>query len=141
MTATPANSASKPAKATRRRAPAKKAPAKSAKPAPPTTDSAGKRLVKELSHDDDTYSIKVLIARAGETAGWLERLDAIINGDQREWLRLIVHDDTVEVHVDNAIREARQLQTELRHLLAEIFKQRAKIPMSDDDDGDVTANL
>jgi len=134
----PANSTTKPAN---KSAPRKAAPArKSAKSKAPAT-TAGSRLVAQLSTDDDTYSVKVLIERAGKTADWLERLDRVINGDRREWLLLKVGTDTVEVMVDSPIREARQLQTELRHLLAEIFRQRAKIPMSDDDDDDVLTGL
>lgn len=99
--------------------------------------SAGQRLVAELSKSDDTYSVKVLIERAGQTADWLERLDAVINGERREWLRLKDGNGATEVMVDSPIREARQLQTELRHLLAEIFRQRVKLPGDGDDDDDV----
>jgi acyl-CoA synthetase (AMP-forming)/AMP-acid ligase II len=103
-------------------------------------ESAGKRLIRELSQPGDSYSIKTLIERAGQTADWLTRLDGVLNGDRREWMSLKIGTETVEVVVNNALREARQLQTELRHLLGEIFRQRANIPMSDDDD-DVLADL
>lgn len=122
--ARPANS---PGNTANKTAASKRTPARRRK-------TAGQRLVAELSSDHDTYSVQVLIERAGQTADWLEHLDKVINGDRRAWLQLKIGTDTVEVFVDAPIREARQLQTELRHLLAEIFRQRAKLPIGGDDD-------
>lgn len=103
--------------------------------------TAGQRLIEALSQPDDTYSVKTLIERAGQTVNWLERLDALINGDQREWLRLSLNGDTVEVVVNDPIQKASKLQNDLRYFLAEIFRQRAKLPAGDDGDDDVTSNL
>lgn len=104
--------------------------------------SAGLRLTEELSKPGDPYSVTKLIERAAQHADWLEKLDGLLSGSRSEWITVRVNRDQVlEIQVDNALREARQLTTELRHLLAEIHRQRAGIPMGDDDDDDVTAGL
>lgn len=110
--------------------------------APRKTKSAGARLTEELSQPTDSYSVVKLIERAAQHADWLEKLDGILSGSRSEWIQLRINrDQVIEVQVDNALREARQLTTELRHLLAEIHRQRAGIPMGNDDDDDVTAGL
>lgn len=106
------------------------------------TPSAGDRLTDELSKPGDPYSVTKLIERAAQHANWLEKLDGLLSGSRSEWIRLRLNrDQVVEVQVDNPLREARQLTTELRHLLAEIHRQRAGIPMGDDDDDDVLNGL
>jgi hypothetical protein len=108
-----------------------------AKP-PPT---AGQRLLSELSAPGDDYSLQLLVSRAAKTADWLERLDALLAGDEDAWLRVrLSRDDVVEVRVDNALSEARQQTTVLRHLLGAIHQRRAGIPMVSEDDDDL-ANL
>lgn len=102
------------------------------------TKTPGERLIAELSHAGDSYSLQILIDRAAQTADWLDKLGALINGRRAAWMHVRVNRDQVlEVRIDGAMRESRQLTTELRHLLAEIHRQRASIPMGPDDDDDL----
>jgi hypothetical protein len=115
------------------------APQKRRQPPPP---SAGTRLVAELSKADDPYAITILIVEAGRLATRLEKLDALLTGDADAWLRLRINgDQTVEVKVDGALAEARQSATVLRHLLAEVHRQRALIPLLGEDDSDDLAGI
>jgi hypothetical protein len=102
------------------------------------TKTAGQRLIDELSQPDDPYTLQMLIGRAAQTADWLDKLADLINGKRAAWMHVRVNRDQVlEVRIDGAMRESRQLTTELRHLLAEIHRQRASIPMGPDDDDDL----
>lgn len=95
-----------------------------------------------MSKPNDPYSVQLLIDQAAHTVNQLDKLRKLTSGEIAEWLTLKLGPQVVAVTVDNPIREARQLTTELRHLLAEIHRQRAGIPMGDDDENDdVTANL
>lgn len=100
--------------------------------------TAGQRLTQELSRSSDPFSIRLLIERAAHTADWLERCTELLNGKRSAWMHVRVNRDQVlEVRIDNALREARQLTVELRHLMAEIHRQRAAIPMGPVDDDDL----
>lgn len=103
-------------------------PARSSKP------SAGARLIAELSKDDDPYSLTFLIEQAAHIADYLERLRQLIDGDRDSWLSLKLGAKTVEVIVNKPLIEARAQAEQLRKLLAEIHKQRASIPIEDEDD-------
>lgn len=123
----------------RRRAPAGKPP------------GAGERLRTELAKDGDPYGVTVLINQAARVADRLESLDRLLSGDGSMWLQLDpaivnqlsdkVAEVRVDVRVDKPILEERNYTTALRHLLAEIHKQRANIPGSGDDDDDVMDGL
>lgn len=104
--------------------------------------SAGKRLVAELSRDDDPDEITLRIRHAAQIADYIEKCDDLLTGKESAWMQVRVNrDDVVEVRISEPLRERRQLTTELRHLLGAIHGLRAKIPMSDDDDDDVTSGL
>jgi hypothetical protein len=103
--------------------------------------TAGQRLVAELSQPNDPYSVRLLIEQAAYQADVLDKLRKLTSGELAEWTTLKLGPQVVAVTIDNPIREARQVTTELRHLLAEIHRQRANIPMGDDDDDDVTRDL
>jgi hypothetical protein len=96
--------------------------------------SAGARLIAELSKDDDPYSLTFLIEQAGHTADYLERLRQLIDGDRDSWVSLKLGAKTVEVIVNKPLIESRAQAEQLRKLLAEIHKQRASIPIEDEDD-------
>jgi hypothetical protein len=102
--------------------------------------TAGSRLIADLSKDDDPYALTFLIEQAGEIADNLERLSGLLNGERSSWCSLKLGTETIEVVVNDPLREQRQQATVLRHLLAEVHRQRARIPMGDDDD-DVLADL
>ncbi len=123
----PANSTATSAK---KPAPRKRAAAK--KPEP----TAGERLVAELAKDNDPYALRFLIEQAGHIADYLERLQALLTGDRDAWVKVKIGAKTVEVVVNDPLREVRMQSEQLRRMLAEIHRQRAAIPMSGDDGGD-----
>jgi hypothetical protein len=97
--------------------------------------TAGARLVAELSRDDDPYGIQVMVKEAGRIADRLDKLAALLSGEKSAWLSLkLGRDKQIEVKVDNALGEARHQATTLRGLLYEIHRQRAGISMGPDDD-------
>ena len=97
--------------------------------------SAGERLAEELARDGDSITIRELIGHAAQFADLIERCDELISGKRAAWMHVRVNSDQViEVKISDVVRERRQLTTELRHLLAEIHKQRAGLPIAFDDD-------
>lgn len=103
-----------------------------------TPPTAGQRLTRELSRRSDPFEIQLLIERAAHTADWLDKCTDLLNGKRSAWMHVRVNRDQVlEVRIDNALREARQLTVELRHLMAEIHRQRASLPMGRTDDDDL----
>ncbi|WP_244275072.1 hypothetical protein [Mycobacterium europaeum] len=95
-------------------------------------------MTQELSRRGDPFSIRLLIERAAHTADWLEKCTELLNGKRSAWMHVRVNRDQVlEVRIDNALREARQLTVELRHLMAEIHRQRAALPMGPAEDDDL----
>ncbi len=97
--------------------------------------SAGERLAEELSRDGDPFIIQELIRHAAQFTDLIERCDELISGKKSAWMLVRVNSDqVVEVRISDPVREKRQLTTELRHLMSEIHKQRAGLPLSFDDD-------
>lgn len=94
----------------------------------------GKRLIAELSRDDDPYSLTFLIEQAAHIADYLQRLRELIDGDRDTWLSLSLGAKTVEVVVNKPLVEARAQAEQLRKLLAEIHRQRAAIDTGPDED-------
>lgn len=95
----------------------------------------GQRLAEELSRDGDSITIRELIGHAAEFADLIQRCDELIQGKRSAWMHITdSRDGVIEVRIGDAVRERRQLTAELRHLLAEIHKQRAGLPMSFEDD-------
>lgn len=103
--------------------------------------SDGQQLRDELSKDGDSFSVRTLIAQAADIADLIEKLRAITSGDASTLVTLkLGTSQVVQITVDSPVRERRQLAAELRHLLAEIHRQRADVPKEPDDD-DVLAGL
>jgi len=99
--------------------------------------TAGKRLIEDLTRQGDPYAITVLILECGRIADRLEKLDALLSGEQTLWMTLRGdHDGDLYVSVGNPLAEARQQATVLRHLIAAVHRQRAGIPFVGDDDLD-----
>lgn len=97
--------------------------------------TAGQRLAEELARDSDPVTIRELIGHAAQFADLIERCDELISGKRSAWMTVRVNtDQVVEVRIGDVVRERRQLTSELRHLLAEIHRQRAGLPTSFDDD-------
>jgi hypothetical protein len=102
------------------------------------TPTAGERLVADLSRDDDPYGIKVMVTEAGRIADRLDTLASLLSGEKSAWLSLkLGRDKQIEVNVDNALGEARHQATCLRGLLAEIHRQRARVPLLEGEDDDL----
>jgi hypothetical protein len=97
--------------------------------------SAGQRLADELARDGDPVMVRELIGHAAEFADLIERCDELIQGKRSAWMQVkIGRDQNVEVRIGDVVRERRQLTTEMRHLFAEIHKQRAGITLDPEDD-------
>lgn len=105
-----------------------KAPAKRAAAKPKVEKTAGQRLIAELSKDGDPYSLQYLIELAGQTADFLERLTALLNGDRDAWIKVDIGVKTVEVGVNNVLVQHRQQAEQLRKLIGEVQRQRGKAP-------------
>ena len=105
-------------------------------------EMTGSDLVAELSRDDDTISVQVMIREAGRIWDRLAKLDLILSGDVATWSKVVTgRDSVIEVRVDHALQEARQQTATLLRLLAEIEKQRSGAPAGDGDDSDGLAGL
>jgi hypothetical protein len=105
------------------------------RPAP----TPGKRLVAELAHADDPYSLQFQITHAGHTADYLDRLSHLLSGDRGTWLEVKIGAKTVEVVVTDVLRQYRQTAEQLRKLIAAIHSQRALIPNDPSREDDPTA--
>lgn len=99
--------------------------------------TAGERLVDELSHPTDPYSLTFLIEQAGHIADYLERSHQLLSGERSSWVEVKIGAKTVEVIVTNVLVQHRQMAEQLRKLLGEVHRQRAAIPMNDQDDDDL----
>jgi hypothetical protein len=112
------------------------APRKRAPRAPKPT--AGARLLEALSRPGEPYSIGCMVEESARIADRLERLDALLSGEKSAWMQVkLGRDGTAEIKVDNALQEARSQATALRGLLAEIWRQRAKVPLLESEDDDL----
>ncbi|ORA62198.1 hypothetical protein [Mycobacteroides franklinii] len=129
-----------PVKATKRTAAGTKRTATGTGRAPCSAEpGAGERLRAELERKEDGPGLTALIRQAARVADRLETLAGINSGVESSWVRLDLRgiiaaaDDNgrkpatviVEAKIDSTIAEERQQTTLLRHLLAEIHKQRA----------------
>jgi hypothetical protein len=103
-------------------------------------ESAGKRLVDELSQPGDPYTLTFLIELAGDTADQYEHLSALMSNDRGTWTEVKMGAKTVEVVVTDVMRQRRATAEQLRKLLATIAAQRLAIPQSPND-GSVLAGL
>lgn len=96
----------------------------------------GAQLIEELSQPGDGIAMRIMLQEAARIVDRLNRIDALLSGDENLWARLVVGRDSVlEVKVDHVLQESRQQTTVLRHLLAEISRSRGGDPGDDDADG------
>lgn len=100
----------------------------------------------ELGRDGDATGVSLLVKQAARVADRLETIDRLLAGDAAMWATVsLPRPDAkrgrivVEMRVDNLLVEERSQTTLFRHLLGEIHKQRAGIPVGggDDDDDDL----
>ncbi len=100
------------------------------------TDTLGDRLRREMSEDNDTFSVRMLIDQAADIADLIEGLRRIISGNAAEWLSLKLGPQVISVAIDEPVKMRASLSRELRGLLAEIHKQRAPQPSGTPGAGD-----
>jgi len=82
----------------------------------------GQALWDALADDADSASA-VLIAEACRIADRLERLSALVGGEEVEWARVQLPrggDDALVLRVDGALTEARQQTQVLRQILGQL---------------------
>jgi len=94
--------------------------------------TGGQRLYEELALESDSYELTALIVEACRIKDRLDFLHRILTGDEDLWLRLVPtrgNTEVLEIRVDSAAQESRQLATVFRQMLAEVKRRRA-------DDGD-----
>ncbi len=88
---------------------------------PPGLAAKGRRLWRELCEANEFGpEERVLLEEACRIADRLDRLDALISGDEDAWLRFRVNDDgtQVKVVIDSALSEARQQANVLKQIIA-----------------------
>lgn len=100
---------------------------------------SGDDLVDELCQAGDSADMTALIVQAGRIKRRLDRLNELIDGEDDVWLRLKLprsQEGVIEVRVDSAMQETRQLETVFRQTLAEITRRRGDDdgPADDEDD-------
>ncbi|WP_306357444.1 MULTISPECIES: hypothetical protein [unclassified Nocardia] len=92
--------------------------------------AGGALLAESLGTEGDSAELSALIVEAARIKDRLDRLDRLISGEDELWARLVTArggDDTVlEVRIDSALTEARQLATVFRQMLAEIARRRGQ---------------
>lgn len=113
-----ANSTAKPANTPVKRAPRKQTASK----------TPGQKLVADLSEPGDPYSIQILIEQAGHAADYLDRMNALLNGDRDSWLQVKIGTETTEVVVNNVLIQQRAQSEQLRKLIAAVQARRGKAP-------------
>lgn len=95
----------------------------------PRLGHRGRRLWRELTDGQDLRPAdRLLIEEACRTADRLDRLDAILRGDEDAWLSLaaVTEDgNVVKVVVTGALVEVRQQQLALKAMLGELRQSRA----------------
>ncbi|MDN4521366.1 hypothetical protein QYF68_26610 [Mycolicibacterium austroafricanum] len=93
-------------------------------------------MFDELSHERDTFSLRLLIEQLADLADINEKLRRLCSGDVKEWVSLKLGPQVVAVMIDDPIKRRKEISTEMRQLLSEIYKQRADLPIDPDDDDD-----
>ena len=101
------------------------------------TDSAGQRLVRELSQPTDPYSLTLLIQLDGDTADQYEHLSTVLGGDRATWTEMKIGAKTVEVIVTDVLRQKRATAEQLRKLLSSINAIRGSIPATPNSNDDL----
>lgn len=97
----------------------------------------GRQLFGDLAVATDPFELTALIVEAARIKDRLDHLHHLMTGDEELWLRLVPSrgdSRVLEIRVDSAAQEARQLATVFRQMLADI--ERRRIGDSDSDGGE-----
>jgi hypothetical protein len=103
-------------------------------------EPGGQALYDSLAEDGDSASLLALITEVARIKDRLDRLHALIQGDDNVWMHLVPSRGNVEVleiRMDSAAQEARQLATVFRQLLVEIERRHGGDSEEVDDSLDV----
>ncbi|EGD24665.1 hypothetical protein [Prescottella equi] len=87
----------------------------------------GRQLFDELAVAADPYELTALIVEAARIKDRLDQLNRVMTGDEELWMRLVPSrgdSKVLEIRVDSAAQEARQLATVFRQMLADIERRR-----------------
>lgn len=106
----------------------------------PDLDAGGQELFDSLVDQGDPASLVALITEAARAKDRLDRLHALMAGADHVWMHLVPSRGNVEVleiRMDSAPQEARQLATVFRQLLVEIDRRRGGDEGATDDLGDI----
>lgn len=90
--------------------------------------AAGQKLFDELAQDDDPFELTALILEAARMKDRLDALHRILTGEDDLWVRLVPSrgsTEVLEIRVDGAAQESRQLATVFRQTLADIERRRS----------------
>ena len=100
----------------------------------------GQALYDSLVEDGDAVSLIALITEVSRIKDRLDRLNDLMAGDDNVWMHLVPSrgdSEVLEIRMDSAASEARQLATVFRQLLNEIRSQRGGESEEADDSLDV----
>ncbi len=90
----------------------------------------GAALYESLADPADSVELSALVLEAARIKDRLDRLDHLISGEEELWARLVAargcDDAVLEVKIDGAMTEARQLATVFRQMLAEVARRRGQ---------------
>lgn len=91
---------------------------------PRPAETRGERLIRDLRDGLGPEHV-VLLEEAGRIADRLDRLDAILKSERREWMHFRTQaDESVRVVVTGVLSEAREQATALRGLIVEIARAK-----------------
>lgn len=94
-----------------------------------TVESRGTKLLRELNAESLPPAQRILAEEAARIADRLDRLDAILEGNRREWLHFRTKEDgDVTVIVNSVLSEARQQASTLKAIVAELRAASASKP-------------
>lgn len=103
-------------------------------------EAGGQALYDSLIEADDPLSLVALITEVSRIKDRLDRLNSLMAGDDNVWMHLAPsrgNAEVLEIRMDSAASEARQLATVFRQLLNEISRHREGDSGPEDDLGDI----
>ncbi|MGF7125023.1 hypothetical protein [Rhodococcus sp. BE178] len=87
----------------------------------------GAKIFDQLATPTDPYELTALIVEAGRIKDRLDQLHRLMTGEEELWMRLVPtrgDSEVLEIRIESAAQEARQLATVFRQMLADIERRR-----------------